>query len=141
MPLKQVIEKLYERIKKKNFKFKRQKKITERLKQKNHIIRIEFDSLKGVAENWIIEKQTLIDKIAELEHTLKVLKEDSSSFAASLQGKIDQMTIEYEKNIKNAKEDKIKFQKEIGSEINVHEALQKSKLEYIDVIKKEVILA
>jgi hypothetical protein len=35
------------------------------------------------------------------------------------------MTIEYERNIKNAKEDKIKFQKELGSEINVHEALKK----------------
>ena len=70
-----------------------------------------------------------------------MLKEDSSSFAASLQGKIDQMTIEYEKNIKNAKEDKIKFQKELGSEIAVHEALKKRQLEYIELLKKELILA
>jgi hypothetical protein len=51
------------------------------------------------------------------------------------------MTIEYEKNIKNAKEDKIKFQKELGSEIAVHEALKKRQLEYIELLKKELILA
>lgn len=47
-------------------------------------MKVEFDSLKSVAESWLNEKQSLIDRIAELEHQLKVLKEDSSSFAASL---------------------------------------------------------
>jgi hypothetical protein len=31
-------------------------------------VKIEFDSLKSVAESWLREKQSLIDRIAELEH-------------------------------------------------------------------------
>ena len=35
------------------------------------------------------------------------------------------MTIEYEQKIKDYHEDKFKFQKELGSEIIVHEAIKK----------------
>lgn len=105
------------------------------------MVRVEFDSLKSVAESWLNEKQNLINRIAELEHELAVLKEDSSSYAALLQGQIDKMTIEYEQKIKNFHEDKHKFQKELGSEIIVHEAIKKRQQEYIDVLKKELILA
>ncbi len=55
-----------------------------KLIQENHIVKVEFDSLKSVAESWLNEKQSLIDRIAELENQLKVLKEDSSSYAALL---------------------------------------------------------
>ena len=51
------------------------------------------------------------------------------------------MTIEYEQKIKNFHEDKHKFQKELGSEIIVHEAIKKRQQEYIEVLKKELILA
>ena len=51
------------------------------------------------------------------------------------------MTVEYERNIKIAKEDKVKFQSELGQEINVHEAIKKRQQEYIDILKKELILA
>ena len=56
LPLKKVIEKLYERLKRKDFKFQKQKLMFERLKQQNHVIKIEFDSLKSVAETWLMEK-------------------------------------------------------------------------------------
>ena len=141
LPLKKVIEKLYERIKRKDRRILLSKAKIGRLIQENHVVRAEFDSLKSVAESWLNEKQNLINRIAELEHELAVLKEDSSSYAALLQGQIDKMTIEYEQKIKNFHEDKHKFQKELGSEIIVHEAIKKRQQEYIDVLKKELILA
>lgn len=68
LPLKKVIEKLYERIKRKDRRILLTKAKIDRLLQENHVVKVEFDSLKSVAESWLQEKQSLINRIAELEH-------------------------------------------------------------------------
>ena len=56
MPLKKVIEKLYERIKRKERRILLSKAKIDRLMQESHVVKCEFDSLKSVAESWLHEK-------------------------------------------------------------------------------------
>jgi hypothetical protein len=99
LPLKTVIQKLYERIKIRDKKIRRARVRLEKMKNESIVIKQEFDSLKDVAERWLHERVSLYERIKELESKLKELKDDSTNKAAFLEGQIEKLQKEYDDHI------------------------------------------
>lgn len=101
LPLKTVIQKLYERIKIRDKKIRRARVRIEKLKNENIVIRQEFDSLKDVAERWLHERVSLYERIKELEAKIAEMKLDSTNRVGFLEGKIEKLQNEYDDLIRN----------------------------------------
>ena len=72
---------------------------------------------------------------------MKDLKEDSHFRAAFLEGQIEKLQKDYDELRVNQMRDRLKFQEDIAQEIKIHEAMAARQSEYIELIKKELIVA
>lgn len=105
------------------------------------MLKQEFENIKGVTEQWLSERDTLIRRINELETKLAEMKNDNTNRAAFLEGEIERMTKEYNETLKKFNDDRQSYQKEFNNELKVNEKIRERHEGYIEILKKELILA
>lgn len=113
----------------------------EKYKYENTQLRSELDSLMDIANQWLKEKETLLERIRDLEASIEFLKHDNSSRTVQLEIQIEDMKRDFSEQLAALVEERVRFKREVDQEFAVNEALKERQADYIEVLKKELILA
>ena len=107
--VKSPLQKVQEQLHRRDDKLAKALARTDRHKLENRMLRMEFDALKGVTEQWLAERDTLVAKIQELENKLMDIRKDQSFRVAFLEAQMEDMQKDFDKKIEKFKEDKLRF--------------------------------
>ncbi|CDW76163.1 UNKNOWN [Stylonychia lemnae] len=113
----------------------------EVLLEENKYLRDQFDQLKELTIQWFAEKATLLNKIAFLEHRIRQMSEDNSSKIVELEQQLSDFRKEYEETMRIYEQEKKQYKFEMSKELGINEVLNQRQNEYIEILKKELVIA